>query len=170
MASNIKDIQGYESRYAVTTDGRIWSYPKSYGHYTSKGNFLKTKLVHGYEYVILTTYPRQQKTHKVHRLVAQAYISNPRGFKEVNHINGIKDDNRVKNLEWSTRQHNAKHAGILGLMRNGEEHHNAKLSKEQVLNIRELYQLHTQAQLAKMFGVSQTQISRVVNSNNWSKL
>ena len=50
------------------------------------------------------------KRHYLHRLVAEAFISNPSGKLEVNHINGNKLDNRAENLEWATRSDNMRHA------------------------------------------------------------
>ena len=51
----------------------------------------------------------------VHRMVAETWIDNPNHYKEVNHINGDKDDNRVENLEWVTHSQNVCHAFRTGL-------------------------------------------------------
>lgn len=53
----------------------------------------------------------------VHRIVAETWIDNPNHYKEVNHINGNKNDNRVVNLEWTTRSQNIRHAYRTGLLK-----------------------------------------------------
>jgi len=68
------------------------------------------------EYTILVlTFERKKRITRLHRIVAEAFLPNPLHKKEVNHINGIKGDNRVCNLEWATHRENTDHAWAHGL-------------------------------------------------------
>lgn len=89
----------------------------------------------GYAYVGIHKDGEQKKIH-IHVLVALAFIPNPENKPFVNHINGIKSDNRVENLEWVTPSENVQHALKTGLMKSGCDRFDALLTADQVREIR----------------------------------
>lgn len=107
----MKDIEGYEGLYAVTEDGKVWSY-------RNKKFLITGEHYQGYRLTALF-WKGKGKTIKTHRLVAMAFIPNPLKLPAINHKNGIKDDNRVENLEWCTNKQNSEHAIKLGLIKKG---------------------------------------------------
>ena len=106
-----KSIIGYEGLYIIDNIGNVVSLPKKNGsRFVNQYNILKTKVNKlGYKEVTLTKNGKT-KTILLHRLIALHFIPNPNNFPQVNHINGIKSDNRIKNLEWCTASYNTKHA------------------------------------------------------------
>ena len=95
-----KDIQGYEGLYRVSNLGRVKSFHKAKEHILSPG-----KDKDGYFQVQL--YKNGiNKMRKVHRLVAQAFISNPNNLPQINHKDENKQNNNVDNLEWCTNEYN----------------------------------------------------------------
>lgn len=115
-----KDIKGYKGLYQISNLGRIKSLGRTIKR-DKKGEMrIEEKIIqvhtlkNGYNKVDLFK-EGKKKCCYIHRLVAEAFIPNTDRKKDVNHINGIKLDNRVENLEWATRSENMKHAFRTGL-------------------------------------------------------
>ena len=109
-----KDIPGYEGYYQVSNHGNVRSMDREFINSIGRKCFLsgvpiKPKLNKGYLRVGLKKH-QETKRASIHRLVAAAFIDNPKGYDVVNHINGIKTDNRVENLEWCTQSENELHS------------------------------------------------------------
>lgn len=101
-----KDIEDYEGLYKVSNMGRVKSL--NYRR-TGKEGILKARdNGNGYLYVFLCK-EGIKKTYYVHRLVATAFIENPEGYTEVNHIDENKENNCMDNLEWVTCKENINH-------------------------------------------------------------
>ena len=108
MREEWRDIQGYEGKYMVSNLGRVKSL--NY-HRTGKERILKAyDNGYGYLYVNLSKEGKTKK-YKIHRLVAKAFLENPEGYTEVNHINEDKADCRADNLEWCSRAYNNTYNG-----------------------------------------------------------
>ena len=108
-----KDIVGYEGLYQVSNFGRIRSLDRiikrpKMGDFFKKSQIIKNKIYKGYFSVQLSK-QGITKNHKVHRLVAQAFIPNPNNYKEVNHKDENKENNCADNLEWCTHKYNMEY-------------------------------------------------------------
>jgi hypothetical protein len=94
----------YFSDYSITTDGKVishkWSKNRELKQQPDRKGYLQVKL----------SKDKREYTRKVHRLVAETYIKNPECLEQVNHINEIKNDNRVDNLEWCNNQYNMEYS------------------------------------------------------------
>lgn len=169
-----KDINGYEGRYQVSTFGRIKSIArlkkrKDGTFHKAKAIIKKLRLIK-FGYITVFLYKDDKyKHHLVHVLVANAFIKKGDGLLEVNHIKGIKNDNRAIKLEWLTKSDNIKHAYSLGIMsQKGEKHASNKLNNEQVLFI--FHSGEPSLKLSKKYGVTQGSINNIRTGTTWSHL
>lgn len=113
------------------------------------------------------------KYRRSHRLVAKAFIPNPENKEQVNHINGIKTDNRVENLEWVNCSENITHAFKIGLKtQRGSKNNGSKLTEEQVLEIKKLLKLGELSgyDIARKFNLHPQYVSLIKAGRRWGWL
>lgn len=172
------DIKGYEGLYQVSNFGRVKSLPSPIklphgGFGMRKEKFLKPGTIKGYLGVVLTK-DSINKGFSVHRLVATAFINNPENKEQVNHINSIKKDNRVENLEWVTRSENLIHSYNAGThpSKEGILNGRSKLTENQIVEIKKeaLNSNINTIKLWEKYNVSRSTINRIVSGETWSHI
>lgn len=116
----------------------------------------------------------KKKVAHIHRLVAEAFIPNPKGHEVVNHIDNDKTNNTVGNLEWVTQADNIAHMVNQNRQAKGEKQHLAKLSEEIVLMIRNKHSpydpVYGTRPLARKLGVSTAVINNVTKRKTWKHI
>lgn len=165
-----KPVTGFADRYQVSNLGNIKSLRGNWKQKTQSKLLIPHRTKQGYCIVQLCRAGTKIYA-KVHRLVAAAFIGDSNGLC-VNHINGIKDDNRVCNLEYVTPAENSAHAALNGLSTKGERNSHSKLRADDVLEIRRRFRKGniSQTALAKEYHITSQMVGRIVRGQSWQHL
>lgn len=173
-----KDIPGYEGLYKVSNLGKI----KSLSRFRKGNNGARVPVKEiilkqavnklGYAVVSLSKNGKRPQF-RVHRLVAFAFLDNPRELPQINHIDGDKLNNKLSNLEWVTPKENTKHAKSIGARDYafGENSHYAKLTEKDVERILRLVADGLSiAEVAFEYNVHNSSIERIKNNRTWQHI
>lgn len=158
-----RQAPGWETKYEVSNRGNIRRISdKNVGQWMSDQGYMRARL----------SSPRREI--RVHRLVAEAFVSNENRSSIVNHIDGNRANNNATNLEWCTQSENLDKAGKLGRMQRdywvGKRSPNAILSNDQVIALRAAYaagNISLEA-IGKSFGISKRAAHRCVNRETYA--
>lgn len=154
-----KKIEGTKRYYEVSNLGRVRSKFKVLSPSYHRQGYLHLNLV----------YPDKTKKALVHKLVLENFSQKTNVNDQVNHKNGIKDDNRLINLEWVTGKQNTKHAfDVLGKNHLGTKNPRAKINENAVREIRS-YQFCKDAQVvcSKKYNISFAYVKNIYYRKNW---
>ena len=159
-----KDIPEYDGLYRVSNLGRVKSL--KFG----RDKMLKPQESKcGYMHVILYK-GGGVKYFLVHRIVMIVFVGE--SDLQVNHINGIKADNKLENLEYCTRSENMIHAYNIGLKKGlkGEKHGQSKLTEIEVKMIKYEHKNMTQREIAKIYRIAQSLVSMIRSGKSWNHI
>lgn len=186
MSEQWKEIEGFVG-YEVSDQGRVRSFRgDGLDSLRSNPKILKPQLHNGYRQIPLyrDVTLDSTKTFKVARLVATYFKPNHENKPTVNHINGIKTDDRAVNLEWATYSENTKHAYKHGLnyvsekqkeatsiANRGSKHGNSKLKENDVIKILSLRNNGlTYKEIANKFNISYDTVGNIVRGETWTHI
>jgi hypothetical protein len=168
-----KDIEGYEGLYQVSNLGRVKSLKRqvvdTVGFRIVPESYLRGRLRYGYRIVSLCKHGEINRC-MVHRLVAKAFIPNPENKPTVNHIDGVRNNNIVTNLEWATYRdqqlhkyrvlHSKKGRAYLGKL--GKEHNKSK-TVYQILNNKIIAEFGSTREAERETQIDSSSIARCCN-------
>jgi len=194
MTETWKNVPGYGGVYQASSLGTLRTH-----NWKNKGVtriMLPAQDANGYlRTVLVNPLTGKYKTIKVHRIVALTWIGNPENKPEINHKNGIKNDNCIENLEWCTHRENFDHSVVNGLQPGlfkegalnryaiavlegrcekveGSKVGTSKLTETQVIEIRNKFKprIHTREMLAQEYGVKASCIKDVICRKSWKHI
>lgn len=162
-------IRDWEGLYEVSSLGRIKALPRpdSRLRLLREGRILpESRDSNGYVCIHLA-HKGRKTTIKAHQAVLQAFVGPQQPGHHSRHLNAVRHDNRLSNLEYGTPEQNADDKEPLGLQCRGEKHGRAKLTQADVDQIRELAKAMTHTAIAKQFSVSIRNIGMILSGKSW---
>jgi len=160
-----KHIIGYEGIYKISNLGNVKSLSRKV-YFLNTFRIVKEKLLKSntnrYGYITVTLSNNCDiKTVTIHRLLANAFIDKVEGKEYVNHIDGVKSNNDIENLEWCTIKENNKHSFDTGLnvAQKGICHYNSRFSINDILSIRKSDL--SESKLALIYKVNRATIGKI---------
>lgn len=159
--STWKPVVGYEQSYEVSDQGLVRRVSgELVGQWANDQGYMLVRL----------SGPR--RTVRVHRLVAEAFVSNPSGAQGVNHIDCNRANNAAANLEWCSQGENIRHSRRLGRYPDywkGKRSPNATLSPDVVDAIRSAYATGAESwdSIAKRFGTNKRTVGKIVRMESY---
>ena len=170
----VDDGKFHRRKYAVSNYGRVVSYTDN----IENSKLIKFGLVEGYHVLSLTS--KVQFSRCVHKLVAHYFLPEPQsGYNYVIHFDFNKQNNSVKNLQWVTREQLFQHMNQNPKVQHARENHTPrskgpKLTAEQVKRLKKAIhdpnKKRTNEQIAKRYGISQTQLYRIKAGKDWAHI
>lgn len=160
--------KNYGFKFEISNQGRLRN--------KKNGHIYKTT-VNKYEQVCVSIYGKK-KSIRIHRAVAETFISDPNNYPVINHIDGNKLNNKSSNLEWCTHSKNTKHAYDTGLKPlekiSGVNNYQSKLSEENIRYIRENYKprdRHFGARaLGRRFNIHHSCIEKIIHNESYKDI
>lgn len=180
----------HRTGYEVSSLGRIRSFRRAVGVKGLQGVIVSALVAtprllspnsggraYGYAHVSLPRESGGKRRRYVatHRIVAEAFLTQPDGCGEVNHLTGLRTDPRLGNLQWVTRsqnqQHAIKHLDKAKKLPRGELHHGARFKERTIRDIRYLHgELGwSQRRISELCGVRASEVSRIVRRVTWAE-
>lgn len=168
-----KPVKGEELRYEVSDLGRIRSFKRvvraGWSSRIIQPRILKpVNNGKGYLTVVLSN----KKQRYIHRIVAETFLKKHSKNTQVNHKDGIKNNNKLSNLEWVSNSENLKHSYKIGthtpMNQKGENNPRARLNKIEVLKIKRLRMRNVSVKkIAKIYNVTIYHVYNITNGHSW---
>lgn len=147
-----------EFDYEISSQGRLRN--------LKTNKLLSTSSINSEGYVIVCL-RKDGKSHskRFHRLLADYFIPKINGKEYINHINGVKTDNRIENLEWCTHKENSIHAIKIGLYNNDIHRKYDKSIDEEIIKLRN--ERYSYKHISEKLKIPLSKINNVLNKKNW---